>query len=370
MRILFTGGGTGGHVYPALAVAKHILNNYPQAEVLYVGTKRGLESKIVPEAGIAFATIEVEGWQRKFSWQAARAGLKAVQGGTQAFNIIRKFRPQVVMGTGGYVCGPVVLAASLLQIPAVIHEQNALPGLTNKTLARIVNKIMITFPDSQKYFPNPNKTILTGLPVREEIFNIGKKEASQYFGLQEDKFTLLVSGGSRGAKSINNAMVEIYPQLLTIPNLQLIHTTGEEGYTQIVEKLTTMGINLEKYGKIILKPYIYEMEYALNAADLCVGRAGATFIAEITSLGLPGILIPYPFAAENHQEFNARSLVASKGAAMILEKDLNRDNLYNTIAGLINDSNKLKEMSVNMKKAGNPDSLEKIMKVLQDLTSG
>jgi len=365
MRVLFTGGGTGGHVYPAVALAKNIISN--GGEVLYVGTSKGLEAKIVPDAGIPFKTIELEGWQRKFSWQAVRAGFKALQGGTQAFNIIREFNPQLIVGTGGYVCGPVVLAGSFLKIPTIIHEQNALPGLTNKTLARLVNKIMITFADSEKYFPNRNKVVLTGLPVREEIFKIDKKEAIEFFKLNSDKTTLLVSGGSRGAKSINSAMIDIYPELLKIPNLQIIHITGEQGYNQVVGQLANKGINMDKTGNIILRPYLYEMEYGLKAADLCIGRAGATFIAEITAIGLPAVLIPYPFAAENHQEFNARSLVKQDGAIMILDKNLNGSTLFGVIEKLINNPEQLSRMSKNMKKAGNPDSMAKIMKVLEEI---
>ncbi|KJS83851.1 MAG: UDP-diphospho-muramoylpentapeptide beta-N-acetylglucosaminyltransferase [Peptococcaceae bacterium BICA1-8] len=367
MRVLFAGGGTGGHVYPALALAKNIVNN--GGEVLYVGTSRGLEAKIVPEAGIPFRIIEVEGWQRKFSWQTLRVGLKALQGGTQALNIIKKYNPQLIVGTGGYVCGPVVLAGSLLNIPTVIHEQNALPGLTNKTLARLVNKIMITFPESEKYFSDTRKVVLTGLPVREEIFQVTREEALKHFKLETGKLTLLVSGGSRGAKSINNAFLAIYPQLLKMPNLQIIHVTGEQGYNEMVQQLAFKGINVEEYGNVILRPYIYEMEYGLNAADLCVGRAGATFIAEITAIGLPAILIPYPFAAENHQEYNARSLVEREGAQMLLDKNLNGKNLLEAINNLIGNLQFLKKMSINTKKAGNPDSMAKIMKVLEEVAT-
>lgn len=367
MQVLFTGGGTGGHVYPALAVAKYILEKFPDARILYVGTVKGLEGKIVPEAGISFATIEVEGWQRKFSWQGIRAGLKAVGGVRQALKIIKEFQPQIVVGTGGYVCGPVVLAASLLRIPTVLHEQNALPGLTNKMLARLVNKIMITFPPSEKYFPDKEKIILTGLPVRKEILETSKRESLQKLGLEENKFTLLVSGGSRGAKSINKALLEIYPQLLKKNDFQLIHITGSQGYEETVRALANKGIKIEEYGNVILRPYIYDMQYPLQAADLCLGRAGATFIAEISAIGLPAILVPYPYAAENHQEFNAKSLVDLGGAEMILDKELTGEKLLATINNLCKDQEKVLKMSKNIKKAGNPDSLEKIMGVLVNL---
>ena len=207
MRVIFAGGGTGGHVYPAVAMAKKIIDKGGQ--VLYVGTDKGLEAKIVPEAGIPFRTIQVEGWQRKISGQALRAGYKAFQGGTQALKIIRQFKPQLIVGTGGYVCGPVVLAGFFLKIPTVIHEQNALPGLTNKILARIVNKIMISFPSSGRYFHNPQKTVLTGLPIREEIFQVDKR-GTRFFKLDPNK-NLISKWGSRGAQSINTAMSIFIP---------------------------------------------------------------------------------------------------------------------------------------------------------------
>lgn len=363
MRVLFAGGGTGGHVYPALAMAKNILNNGGQ--VLYVGTNKGLEAKIVPEAGIPFRTIEVEGWQRKISWQALRSVYKAFKGLGQAQKIIRQFKPQLIVGTGGYVCGPVVLAGFFMKIPTVIHEQNALPGLTNKILARIANKVMITFPSSAKYFSNPKKIVLTGLPVREEIFRTSRKEACDFFKLDPEKITILVSGGSRGAKSINTALSEIYPRLLQNPDLQIIHITGEQGYKEVVNKLISQGIDPVKYDNLVLKPYLYEMEYGLKAADLCIGRAGATFIAEITAIGLPAILIPYPFAAENHQEFNARSLAEQNGAMMILDKNLNGNTLFEAIQSILQNPSRLRKMSENIKRAGNPDSMTKIMKVLE-----
>lgn len=366
MRVLFAGGGTGGHVYPALAIAKYLLKEDKNTEVLFIGTKRGMESKIIPKEGFAFETIKVQGLKRKISLDIFKTGFKAVEGVTKSLTILRKFNPHVVVGTGGYVCGPVLLAAKILGIPTIIHEQNALPGMTNKLLGKFVDRIMLTFADSEKYF-NQKKTKLTGLPVREEILNISKEEGLKALNLDPTKKTILITGGSRGAKNINDSMVDSYPELLEKKDLQFIHITGEVGYEEILKNINKRGINLKKQGNIIIKPYLYNMEYAIACADLCISRAGATFLAEMTLKGIPSILIPYPFASENHQEYNAMSLVNRKAAIMILDKDLSGKKLANNILKIVDNGNLLQEMTDSAIKAGNSDSLVKIKKVIVDL---
>jgi len=212
MRVLVTGGGTGGHIYPALAIARGITEKNPRAEILYVGTAKGMEADIVPRAGLPFRTITVEGLTRKLSVKAFVTLLKTCKGCFDAFKIIRGFKPSVVVGTGGYVCGPVVLIASLLGIPTLIHEQNAYPGITNKLLARFVKKVAVTFPESRKYFPAKAEVVLTGLPVRPEIKMTERETAVRALGLDKDKFTVLTVGGSRGARSINKAMIGVISQ--------------------------------------------------------------------------------------------------------------------------------------------------------------
>ncbi|SMB96428.1 UDP-N-acetylglucosamine-N-acetylmuramylpentapeptide N-acetylglucosamine transferase [Desulfonispora thiosulfatigenes DSM 11270] len=367
MRVLFAGGGTGGHVYPALAIAKYLLKQDNNTEILFIGTKVGMESKIIPKEGFAFETITVQGLERKISLGMFKTGFKAIEGLGKSISILRKYNPQLVIGTGGYVCGPVVLAARILGIPTIIHEQNALPGMTNKLLGKIVDQIMITFPDSDKYFKK-NKVKLTGLPVREQILDIKKEEGIKFLNLDSTKKTILITGGSRGAKNINNAMACAYKDLLKKNNLQFIHITGESGYKDVLNNLIQQGINLEEQGNIILKPYLYEMEYAISCADLCISRAGATFLAEMTAKGIPSILIPYPFASENHQEYNAKSLVNRNAAMMILDKDLSGEKLLNNILSIIDNDSLLSQMTSSAKKAGNVDSLENIMQVIVELT--
>ncbi|MDX9871665.1 MAG: undecaprenyldiphospho-muramoylpentapeptide beta-N-acetylglucosaminyltransferase [Clostridia bacterium] len=365
MRVILTGGGTGGHIYPAIAIGQAVHKNWPRTELLYVGTETGLEKKILAAAGYPFISIDVEGLPRKISWRAFRAAWKALKGVRQADRIIRDFQPNLVIGTGGYVCLPMVWAASRRGIPTFIHEQNALPGLTNRILARRVTGIMLTFGEAKTRFPEKAriKAVVTGLPVRDEILQAGRAEGLQFFGLSADKPTLLGVGGSRGAASINKAMLEVILKLKD--KLQIVHITGVNGYDAFMEGLQSAGINLGNYGNIIVRPYLHQMEYALACADLCVARAGAAFISEMTARGLPGILIPYPYAAENHQDYNAQALLNKKAAVVIPDKELTGRALVKQIEEIIFDQQKRYSMAENSKQAGNSTAIEKILNVLR-----
>ena len=361
MRILFAGGGTGGHIYPALAVADYIKNQYPECELLYVGTEKGLEMDIVGKRGdIPFQTIRVEGLPRKISPALIKAGIKALNGCLDARKVISDFRPDVVIGTGGYVCGPIVLAAKLAGVPALIHEQNALPGITNKLLSKWVDCVMVNFAASKSYFAHPERVRVTGLPVRSEVLTAQKEDGLAYFGFSKENVTLLVSGGSRGAKSINLAMAQSYPELIKHKNLQIIHLTGAVSYEDTLNEIKKQGIDLASEPQIIIKPYLNEMQYALAAADFCVGRAGATYLAELTACGKASILIPYPFAAENHQQYNAQALVDQGAAKMILDKELNSTNLSAEIINLLENETKRKTMAAMAAQAGKKDALAEI----------
>ena len=366
MRILLTGGGTGGHIYPALAVADEIMRRHPQAEILYVGTKRGLESGIVPKKGYAFKTIEVESLPRKINPALFKAVAKALKGCREAKEIIRDFQPDVVLGTGGYVCGPVVLEAHSLKIPTVIHEQNAFPGVTNKLLARMVDQVLLNFASAEKYFKSGSPITVTGLPVRSEVLAVSREEGLAYFGLQKEKRTLLVSGGSRGAKSINFAMAKSYGALLQDENLQIIHSTGTKGYEETLEAIKSNGIRIEEYSdRVKILPYVDHMEYALNAADLTIARAGATNLAEIMACGLASILVPFPLASENHQKFNAESLVNVGAAEMILDKDLDEEVLVKKVKMLLEDEDLRLRMGNNSKAQYKEECLDMIVDLLE-----
>lgn len=368
MRVLVTGGGTGGHIYPALAIARGIKEQEPDTDILFVGTAKGMEADIVPSTGLPFKTVTVEGLKRKISFQALMTLLKTCKGCFEGYKIIKDFKPTIVVGTGGYVCGPVVMIAALFGIPTLIHEQNAYPGITNKILARIVKKVAVTFPQSGKYFKAKTDIIVTGLPVRPEIQAADRNEGITALGLDKDKFTLLVVGGSRGARSLNNAMVEVIAQSCNQPGIQIVHMTGKTGYDETVQALKERGIDLAKCGNVTVTPYLYNMDDAMAAADLIVCRAGATTIAELTVCGLPSILIPYPYASDNHQEYNARALVNNGAAMMILDRELTGVALWEKIKRLSKNKDELATMSGNSKQMGKPEALDKLLKLVKQLS--
>ena len=365
MRIILTGGGTGGHIYPALAVAERLQALHPDCEILYVGTDRGLEKDIVPKRNLPFRTIHAEGLPRKLTPALLKAVKKSADGCLEARKIVKSFQPDVVIGTGGYVCGPVVLAAKLQGVPTMIHEQNAFPGITNKLLARFANCIMVNFEESKKYFVHKERIKVTGLPVRQEVLAVEKNESLAYFGFSAEKTTLLVSGGSRGARSLNRAMVDAYPELLKHPDLQIIHLTGKTDYEDTMTALQEKGIDIAEHPQVVIKSYLDEMQYGLGAADFCVGRAGATFLAEVTACGLPCILIPYPYAAENHQEYNAKALVEQNAASMILDKDLTGSTLCQAVLSLYQNSENRKQMAAQSFAMGKRDALAQIVGLVE-----
>ena len=367
MRVIMTGGGTGGHIYPALAIARGMQNRFPDAEVLYVGTNRGLEADIVPKANYPFRAITVAGLERKVSLNNFKVLLQAWQGYREAGQIVREFRPDVVIGTGGYVCGPVVLAAARRDVPTLIHEQNALPGITNKILSRFVDQVTVTFEDSVKYFSAKAKVTLTGLPVRPEITQAQRSIAIEALGLQPGRLTLLVFGGSRGARRINQAMLQTIEKYGNDPRVQILHATGQFGYQEFLDEALAKGIKLDKYDNVIIKDYLYNMHDALAAADLVISRAGAATLAELTVLGLPSILIPYPYAAENHQEHNARALDDRGAAVLIKDAELTGAKLIATLEQIIGDRSYLEKMSNASKKMGRPQALNDIIRCVENI---
>lgn len=362
-----TGGGTGGHIYPALAIARGLQNRFPGIEILYVGTNRGLEADIVPKAHFPFRAITVSGLERKLALSNLKVLWQAFEGYREAAQIIKEFKPNVVIGTGGYVCGPVVLAAARRGIPTLIHEQNAFPGVTNKLLARFVDQVTVTFEDSVRYFSNKAKVTLTGLPVRPEIIQAQREGAQREFKLDPGKLTLLVFGGSRGARRINQAMLDTLEKFGNDPRLQILHATGQVGYEEFCQEVAQRGMNVDKYDNIIIKPYLYNMHEALAAADLVVSRAGAATLAELTVLGLPSILIPYPYAAENHQEHNARALAERGAAVLIKDADLTGPKLIEALTELLEKRDRLKEMSESSRQLGRPQALEDIIQCVEKI---
>jgi len=369
MRLLIAGGGTGGHIYPGIAIARHLSLTDKNAVITFVGTKNGMEADLVVREGFTFRAIRAQGWSRKISIKTLSMVLNNSMGVLQALNIIRGFKPDVVLGTGGYVAAPLVFAAALLKIPIVLHEQNAVPGITNRFLSRWASKVALSFNESKKFFPSHVKMEVTGNPVREALFQVDKKEGIKKLNLSEHKKTVLVFGGSRGARRINDAIIEGAKNLLSIDKLQLIHLTGQDDYKYVLDQLQKKGIQLDLNGNIVIKPYLYEMENALAAADLVVCRAGATTLAELTALGKASILIPYPYATDNHQEKNARALEAEGAAYVIKDSELTGKILTDLIIKLIEDNELLSRMARNSRKLGQPDAVIRIVKCLRDAVS-
>ena len=363
MKYLITGGGTGGHIYPALAILNEIKLNDPDAEILYVGTKEGLESKLIPKEGIEFKTIRVKGIPRKFNKDSFIALRELLHGLRESNKIIKQFKPDIVIGTGGYVCGPVVLQGHRNKIKTLIHEQNAFPGITNKILSRFVDKVAVTFEESIKYFKYPDRVIKTGNPIRREILNVNREKAYKDLGLSQSIPTILSFGGSGGQKSLNDSIKYIIENLKDL-DFQLIHITGERFYDDYIREIENLDFDPKS---IKILPYLHEMAEALNVADLVITSAGAITLAEISSIGLPSILIPKAYTAENHQEYNARSFEKKQAAIVILEKELDGQKLQNNIKELLNDRDKLSAMAKNSKEIGKTNAANEIYDIIKKL---
>lgn len=367
MRLLITGGGTGGHLYPALAVAGLLKEKDPSGKILFVGTKDGLESHIVPREGYPFREISAVKWPRQLNLQVFGVLKSLLKGYRQGLSIIREFSPHAVFATGGYVSVPIVLAAIRCGVPVYLHEQNSIPGLANKLLSRWARVIFTTFPLKKRVFPRRAKVIYSGLPVRREILRVKREDGIRFFGLDPALPTLLVTGGSRGARAINEAMLEVYSLMQNdeeMPELQIIHLTGKADYDRYCKQMVKEGIKEENIGKLIIRPYLEEMEYGLAAADLIVSRAGAATLAEVTVRGIPAILIPYPYATGDHQYYNALLLAQEKAAYLIPEKELTPQRLYNAIREVIINEPLRKHLSRQIRRFGHPEAGEIIVREL------
>lgn len=372
MRVIVTGGGTGGHIYPAIAIAQGIMAKWPDSEVLYVGTAGGMESRIAPAAGIAFAAVTARGWQGRTPGQLVKALAAIRKGETEARKIVEAFSPQAVIGTGGYVCLPVAAAAILKKVPVYLHEQNAYPGLSNRLISIWAQRVMTTFEEAAAHFPPSvrKKILLTGLPVRQEIAAAGRQEACARLGLDPGKLTILAVGGSTGARSMNLAMLTVIRHFCKDPAVQILHACGQRDYEMMQQRLEEAGVLYSGENNILLRPYIDEMQYALGAADLCIGRAGAAFLAEMTLCGIPGILVPYPYASGDHQTYNARSLEQKQAAVVIEDKKLSGEMLLQRIQEILFNESRRAEMRNNSRKAARPEALNAILQVLSQIEAG
>lgn len=370
MKILFAAGGTAGHINPAIAVASYIKKVNPETEILFIGTKDHMEARLVPNAGFDFKTIDISGFRRSFSPSAVVHNVKTVakllKSEGQSKKIINAFKPDVCVGFGGYVSGPVLEQAVKLGIPSCIHEQNAFPGITNKTLAKKVNKVMVTVDDAKKHLDAKDEIIVTGLPVRGEIINADKAFSRAELGIEDDKPLVLSFGGSLGAEPINKAMFDILVSNAENNKYYHIHSVGANG-GEYLEKFKAAGFENGKKGSVEIRQYIDNMDVCMAAADLVIGRAGASSLSEIEALGKASVLIPSPYVAENHQFHNAMALVNRNAAAVLEEKDLSSEALGVLIDKLLSDKNRINQMEANAKAMSVSESTEKIAEIIFSL---
>jgi len=362
MKILVSGGGTGGHIYPALSLVKALKERDPQVEVLYIGTEKGLENKIVTGQGLPFKSLDVQGIRRSLSLENFITVYKYLTATKKAKKIVKDFQPDIVVGTGGYVCAPVVRAAAGLKIPTLIHEQNSLPGITNKFLAKKVDKVAICFDEARNHFPNlEHKVVLTGNPRASEVAGT-KERPKSALGLNPYKKTVLISGGSRGAEPINEAFISQIADFEKAP-YEVVFVTGEAHYEAIKGRIP----QAEHLKNVQIRPFINNMPEYLVSIDLYVGRSGATFLSEVTALGVPSILIPSPWVTENHQEFNARSVTDHGGGTLLLEADLNGERLLAEINKVMENRQLHGSMKQITKKLGIPDASKRLLDVVDEL---
>lgn len=347
MRVMIAAAGTGGHINPGIAIANQIKKEESNSEILFVGTGRGLENDLVPRAGYELKKINAYGVERKFTLENLKKLYRTWKSIKQAKKIIQEFQPDVVIGTGGYICIPVILAAHKMRIPTALHESNAFPGIAVKLLSKKVDTVLVGFEDAKKRLPNAKKVVVTGNPtkIQKRVFSpleIEKKRKE--LGLDHHKPVVLVFGGSQGAKSINESVMEIVSQKLN-QNYQIMWAVGPLQYDDVKQKLAVQNMNIEKMENAKIVPYIYQMEEVMNLVDLVVCRSGAMTITEVSIVGKPAIFIPFPFATENHQEYNAKVLESVNAARMILDKDLNAKRLNQEIKEIISEPTLLSQMA-------------------------
>ncbi len=368
MHILFAGGGTAGHINPALAMAGTIRQNHPDAVISYVGTPNKLEATLVPQQGYAFYPIVVSGFQRKITvkniGRNVSAAYHAVTASIEARKLLKRLKPDVVIGTGGYVSGPVLREAAKLGIKTCIHEQNAFPGVTNKMLAGKVDRVMLAMPDAAGRMHCKNQPIITGNPVRGELLAAKREAAREKLGL-DSRPLILSFGGSLGARRINESVAQLIRYHNGTGKYYQIHATGKAGYAAMTQSLAGVSLSPE----IQIREYIDDMDVCMAAADLLICRAGAVTLSEIGVCGKASILIPSPYVAENHQYYNALTLSKISAARVIEEKDLTGEKLIQTVEELLNDPNTTREMGKKAKEAAISDANRRIYQVIMDLYS-
>lgn len=357
MKILIAAGGTGGHINPGISIGKMMKEK--GHKVIFIGTSHGMEKDLVPKAGFELKLVHSEGLHRGFSLKNVKTIFTLNHGISECITIIKDEKPDLVIGTGGYVTAPLMIAALKLKVPTMIHESNALPGKTTIWLSKKVDTIALGFEDAKRHISDARNAVFTGNPTSIDI-SMSKEEMKQKLGIKGKM--LLVFGGSQGAKKINETMIELINEDKQI-GYELIYATGNKNYDDVMSKIKTKNDNVK------IEKYIYNMNEVMKAADLVVCRSGALTITEIGIVGVPSILIPFPYAAENHQYYNAKTLEDVGAGIIIEEKDLTKDLLEEKINEVINDEAKINEMSMNAKKIGDNRALERIEKEIEKLVN-
>ena len=366
MNVVIAAAGTGGHINPGIAIANKIKEEDKNSKVLFIGTNRGLENDLVPRAGYELKTVNAYGIERKLTIQNFKRLYSTIKSVKEAKKILIEFKADVVIGTGGYICMPVILAANKLKIPTLLHESNAFPGVAVRLLSKKVNTVLVGFEDAKQRLKKAKNVVVTGNPtkIKKQNFTSNQKEEIiKSIGLKANKPIVLVFGGSQGAKSINESFIDIIKNKKN-KEYQIIWAAGPSQYEEIKEKLNDDNININNIENVKIVPYIYNMEEVMNVVDLVVCRSGAMTITEISIVGKPAIFIPFPFATENHQEYNARVLEKVGAAEIILDKELNSDILDKKIKEIVIS----KEKIVDMGKKANKCAVENVTnKIYQEV---
>lgn len=370
MKLVFVAGGTGGHINPAVAVATEIKRKMPESEIIFIGTEGRMETSIVPKAGFEIKTVKMNGFSRKKSFAGLKQNVETVfltlKASKEAKMILEEFKPDVVVGFGGYVSGPVVRTAHKMGIKTAIHEQNAFPGVANKALAKIVDKVMLTNEEADKHLDCKNIPAVTGLPIRSSILNTDRDYARTLLGVENDEMLVLSMGGSLGADAINKAVVDMLAELKGEKGIKFLHATGQYG-KWVGDSLIDKGVPYGICTNIDLREYIDNMDVCLPACDLVISRAGASSISEIEALHKPSILIPSPNVAENHQFHNAMTLAKNGGAILIEEEDLTGEYLARVIRELKNNRKNLAEIGEKAGENAKINALDEICKIIINL---
>ena len=371
MNVLFTCGGTAGHINPAVALARLFQLRDPDCKVLFVGADGGMENRLVPKEGYDIRTVTITNFRRSFTPAAIGHNLKTVvnmaRSKGQANRILKEFQPDLVVGTGGYASYPVVNAAAAKGIPTAVHESNAVPGLTTKTLSKVVDVVMVGFEESRSHYDHPEKVVVTGTPVRGDFFQYTRKEAREKLGIADDRPVVVSVWGSLGAAVMNRQMADfIALECKGGEPFHHIHGAGRD-FANINKTLADLGVDLKEHPSIDLREYIYDMPVVMAAADLVLCRAGASTISELTAIAKPSVLVPSPNVVADHQTKNARVLSEAGGAVLLPEKDSSAQKLYETTLDLLTHKEKRDAMGAALRHMAVPDASEQIYRTLLDL---